>query len=173
MNPSYLLRQLIPIPSFSREETERADFLQTFLQSESLDTYRRGNNIWIFSPDWDDSKPVVLLNSHIDTVKPVSGWTKNPFLALEEKGRLYGLGSNDAGASLVSLLQTFILLSKTKQPNNFIFLASCEEEVSGRNGIESVLNNLPRIDLAIVGEPTDMQPAIAECGLMVLDAKVF
>ena len=173
MNPSYLLRQLIPIPSFSREETEKADFLQTFLQSEDLKTCRKGNNIWMFSPNWDDSKPTILLNSHIDTVKPVSGWTKNPFLALEENGRLYGLGSNDAGASLVALLHTFVLLSKTEQLNNFIFLASCEEEVSGKNGIESVLSDLPEIALAIVGEPTNMQPAIAERGLLVLDARVF
>lgn len=173
MNPTYLLRQLLTIPSFSREETEAADFLQAFLQSEGLSPFRKGNNVALFSPNWDNNKPTILLNSHIDTVKPVSGWTKNPFLALEENGRLYGLGSNDAGASLVSLLQTFIRLSETGQPNNFIFLASCEEEVSGKNGVELILNELPKIDFAIVGEPTGMQPAIAERGLMVLDAKVY
>jgi acetylornithine deacetylase len=126
----------------------------------------------LFSPNWDENKPTILLNSHIDTVKPDAGWTKDPFTPTEENGRLYGLGSNDAGAPLVSLLQAFTLLTKKEQPNNFIFLASCEEEVSGKNGIESVLPKLPKIDLAIVGEPTGMQPAIAERGLLVVDGIV-
>jgi acetylornithine deacetylase len=167
-----LLKQLIAIPSFSREEKGVASVLESYLMNRRLHPYRKGNNIWLRSPFWSDQKPVILLNSHIDTVKPVAGWTKDPFLPSEEEGKLYGLGSNDAGASLVSLLQAFILLSEKEQANNFIFLASCEEEVSGKGGIESVLPELPPIALGIVGEPTGMQPAIAERGLMVLDGIV-
>ncbi len=168
-----LLKQLISIPSFSREEAAVADLLESYLTKENLFPHRKGNNIWILSPNWNEAKPTVLLNSHIDTVKPVFGWTKDPFIPLEEDGKLYGLGSNDAGASLVSLLYAFLALTEKEQPNNFIFLASCEEEVSGKNGIEFVLPVLPPINLGIVGEPTEMQPAIAERGLMVLDGVVY
>ena len=116
------------------------------------------------------SKPTILLNSHIDTVKPVSGWTKDPFTPEEtEDERLYGLGSNDAGASVVSLYSAFCRLTEHEQPYNLIFLASCEEEVSGKNGIEAALKQLPPIAFAVVGEPTGMHPAVAEKGLMVLD----
>ena len=167
-----LLKQLIATPSFSREEKDAADLLESYLINRQLHPQRKGNNIWLCSPVWDSRKPVVLLNSHIDTVKPVAGWSQDPFSPLEKDGKLYGLGSNDAGASLVSLLEAFLLLSAKEQPNNFIFLASCEEEVSGKNGIESVLPELPPIALGIVGEPTGMQPAIAERGLMVLDGVV-
>jgi acetylornithine deacetylase len=170
--PAALLRQLIAIPSFSREETAAANLLEAHLIERRLHPRRKGNNLWLSSPNWDNNKPTLLLNSHIDTVKPVEGWTRNPFAPTEENGKLYGLGSNDAGASLVSLLQTFIHLSSTDQPNNFIFLASSEEEVSGKNGIESVLPELPPIALGIVGEPTGMQPAIAERGLLVVDGIV-
>lgn len=111
-----------------------------------------------------------MLNSHIDTVKPVAGWSKDPFAAdAGEDDRLYGLGSNDAGASVVSLYEAFTILSKKSQPSNLIFLASCEEEVSGKNGLELALAELPPIHFAVVGEPTEMQPAVAEKGLMVLD----
>lgn len=168
-----LLKKLISIPSFSREEKDVADFLEDYLINQDLTPRRRGNNIWLRSPRWDENKPVILLNSHIDTVKPVSGWIKDPFYPLEEEGVLYGLGSNDAGASVVSLLSVFLFLTEQKQPNNFLFLASCEEEVSGKNGIESIIPELPAIDLAIVGEPTGMKPAVAEKGLMVLDGKVY
>ena len=168
-----LLKQLISVPSFSREETIVADLLESYLIEKNIHTHRKGNNIWLLSPNWDEKKPTILLNSHIDTVKPVSGWTKDPFSPLEEEGRLYGLGSNDAGAPLVSLLHAFFVLTAKEQPNNFIFLASCEEEVSGKNGIESVLPELPPISLGVVGEPTEMQPAIAERGLMVLDGIVY
>jgi acetylornithine deacetylase len=167
-----LLKCLIAVPSFDREEIIAANFLETYLLKESLNPHRKGNNIWLLSPDWNENNPTLLLNSHIDTVKPVSGWTKNPFSPLEEEGKLYGLGSNDAGASLVSLLQSFLILTSKAQPNNFIFLASCEEEISGKEGIELVLPELPPIALALVGEPTEMQPAIAERGLMVLDGIV-
>ncbi|MCC8144908.1 MAG: M20 family metallo-hydrolase [Bacteroidales bacterium] len=168
-----LLKRLISIPSFSREEKATCDFLEDYLIGKGMKPRRKGNNLWILSPDWQDGKPVVLLNSHIDTVKPVSGWQKDPFFPLEEDNKLYGLGSNDAGAPLVSLLSVFLFLISKEQPNNFIFLASCEEEVSGKGGIESVIPDLPAIDLAVVGEPTGMQPAIAEKGLMVLDGVVY
>ena len=164
-----LLHSLIGIPSISREEEAAADFLQNYIEETGIMTGRSGNNIWCISPMFDINKPTILLNSHIDTVKPVSGWRKQPFTPKNENGKLYGLGSNDAGASLVSLFQVYRHLSMTTQSYNLIFLASCEEEVSGKGGIESVLPGLPPISFAVVGEPTEMQPAIAEKGLMVLD----
>lgn len=165
-----LLEALIAIPSVSREETQAADCLQQYIELQGMATGRKGNNVWCLSPMFDLQKPTLLLNSHIDTVRPVSGWRKDPFKPrLETNGKLYGLGSNDAGASLVSLLQVFLQLCRTCQPYNLIYLASCEEEVSGQGGIESVLPQLPPITFALVGEPTEMQPAIAEKGLMVLD----
>ena len=164
-----LLKSLISIPSISREETQAADFLQNYIEMAGMQTGRKGNNVWCFSPMFDLKKPTILLNSHIDTVKPVNGWRKDPFTPREENGKLYGLGSNDAGASVVSLLQVFLQLCRTSQKYNLIYLASCEEEVSGKDGIESVLQGLPPVSFAIVGEPTEMQPAIAEKGLMVLD----
>ena len=187
-----LLKQLIAIPSFSREETAAADLLEAFLTANGVHANRKGNNLWACSTNWDDTKPTILLNSHIDTVKPVAGWTRDPFVPEEDGDKLYGLGSNDAGASLVSLLAAFChcgldrrhversrdtqsLDDKNKsyvRPYNYVFLASCEEEVSGADGIESVLPELPPIALAVVGEPTGMRPAIAERGLMVLDGIV-
>ena len=164
-----LLKSLIGIPSLSREETAAADFLQQYIEARGMESGRKGNNVWSFSPMFSTTKPTILLNSHIDTVKPVSGWQKDPFVPTEKGGKLYGLGSNDAGASVVSLLHVFMELCRTEQAYNLIFLASCEEEVSGENGITSVLSGLPPISFAIVGEPTEMQPAIAEKGLMVLD----
>ena len=164
-----LLKSLISIPSISREETQAADFLQNYIEMAGMQTGRKGNNVWCFSPMFDLKKPTILLNSHIDTVKPVNGWRKDPFTPREENGKIYGLGSNDAGASVVSLLQVFLQLCRTSQKYNLIYLASCEEEVSGKDGIESVLQGLPPVSFAIVGEPTEMQPAIAEKGLMVLD----
>lgn len=164
-----LLSSLISIPSTSREEEQVADFLQNYIEESGIMTGRSGNNIWCISPMFDIKKPTILLNSHIDTVKPVNGWRKHPFTAKLENGKLYGLGSNDAGASVVSLFEAYRYLSATEQAYNLIFLASCEEEVSGKNGIESVLPQLPPIALGVVGEPTEMHPAIAEKGLMVLD----
>lgn len=164
-----MLQALIGIPSISREEDAAADFLQTYIEESGIMTGRMGNNVWCISPMFDTSKPTILLNSHIDTVKPVNGWRKQPFTPKIDNGKLFGLGSNDAGASLVSLFETYKHLSATEQKYNLIFLASCEEEVSGKNGIESVLPQLPPITLGIVGEPTEMNPAIAEKGLMVLD----
>ena len=164
-----LLSKLIAIPSISREEEQAANEVQQYLEEQGMVTGRKGNNVWCLSPDFSLKKPTLLLNSHIDTVKPVSGWMRDPYLPSIENGKLYGLGSNDAGASVVSLMQAFMQLCRTTQAYNLIFLASCEEEVSGKEGIESVLPLLPPINFAIVGEPTEMQPAIAEKGLMVLD----
>ena len=165
-----LLQSLIAIPSVSRDEARAADCLQQYMELQGMDTGRKGNNVWCMGPAFDLKKPTLLLNSHIDTVKPVSGWRRDPFTPrLEPNGKLYGLGSNDAGASVVSLLQVFLQLCRTSQSYNLLFLASCEEEVSGKDGLESVLPQLPPVAFALVGEPTEMQPAIAEKGLMVLD----
>ena len=167
-----LLKQMIAIPSHSREEKEVADMLEMYMQNCGLNQKRKENNIWTISPDFDINKPTILLNSHIDTVKPVNGWTVNPYEAIESEGKITGLGSNDAGASLVSLLHVFIFLVKKEQPYNLIFLASSAEEVSGKNGVECVLPELPPVSFGLVGEPTGMNPAIAEKGLMVLDCCV-
>lgn len=165
-----LLKSLISIPSVSRDEARAADCLQQYIEQQGMQTGRKGNNVWCLGPGFDLKRPTLLLNSHIDTVKPVQGWRKDPFTPrLEPNGKLYGLGSNDAGASVVSLLQVFLTLCRTAQKYNLIYLASCEEEVSGHEGIESVLPQLPPVSFALVGEPTEMQPAIAEKGLMVLD----
>lgn len=164
-----LLKSLIEIPSISTEEEAAANFLQQYLENVGIEVGRKGNNIWCLSPNFSLDKNTILLNSHIDTVKPTSQWMKSPFKALEVNGKLYGLGSNDAGASLVSLLRVFLDLCKTTQNYNLVFLASCEEEISGVGGVADVLNCLPPISFALVGEPTEMQPAIAERGLMVLD----
>lgn len=164
-----LLQQLIAIPSFSREETAVADFLERYIELKGYVVSRKDNNIWLLSPGFDPVRPTILLNSHIDTVKPVAGWVHDPFIPLLENGRLLGLGSNDAGASVVSLLYAFFYLTQGQQSYNLIFAASAEEEVSGKNGIESLLQELPKIDFAIVGEPTQMNMAVAEKGLMVLD----
>lgn len=165
-----LLKEMICRPSFSRDEAAVADYLEQAWKTAGHTVFRKGNNLWLTAPLPHPDKPTLLLNSHIDTVRPASGWTKDPFTPLEtEDGRLYGLGSNDAGASVVSLYAAFSVLSRKEQPYNLIFLASCEEEVSGKEGLESVLPFLPPITFAIVGEPTGMQPAVAEKGLMVLD----
>lgn len=165
-----LLCRLIETPRVSREEAAAADLLQAYMHDTlGLEVHRKGNNLWSVSPVFSDEKATLLLNAHIDTVKPVSGWQRDPFRATREGSRIYGLGSNDDGASLVSLLHVFAALKEQRGPFNLVFLASAEEEVSGRDGIESVLPLLPKIDVALVGEPTGMQPAIAEKGLMVLD----
>lgn len=176
MEPFYeaidILKAMISRPSFSREEKELADWLQEYWQNAGHTVHRKGNNLWLFASDYDSNKPTLMINSHIDTVKPVAGWTKDPFLPEEaEDDKLYGLGSNDAGASLVSLYQTFILLSQKEQPYNLVFVASCQEEISGLDGMTSVIPELPPITFAVVGEPTGLQPAIAEKGLMVLDCE--
>lgn len=168
-----LLSELIAIESFSREEKNVADFLERYLEERGYVVSRSRNNIWLMSPGFDMERPTILLNSHIDTVKPVAGWIRNPFVPTFENGRLYGLGSNDAGASVVSLLFAFFSLSEKPQAYNLIFAATAEEEVSGKEGIESLLSELPKIDFAIVGEPTGMHAAVAEKGLMVLDCTAY
>ena len=167
-----LLEQLIAISSFSKEENTVADFLERYIEIKGYVASRKDNNVWILSPGFDTSRPTILLNSHIDTVRPVTGWNRNPLIPSIENGRLYGLGSNDAGASVVCLLQTFFYLTQQQQAYNLIFAASAEEEISGKNGLESLLSELPKIDFAIVGEPTQMNLAVAEKGLMVLDCTV-
>ena len=164
-----LLQRLIAIPRVSRDEAQAASVLLDQMTEWGLNPVREGNNIWSICPDYDASKPTYLLNAHIDTVKPVASWTKNPFEPVIEDDRLYGLGSNDCGGGLVTLLQVYRILSVQPRAYNLIYLASCEEEVSGKEGIVKALPLLPKIDVAIVGEPTGMQPAIAEKGLMVID----
>ncbi len=164
-----LLKKMISIPSFSKEETEVANMIESYIKSKGYNTLRIGNNICVRSSNYNEAKPTILLNSHIDTVKPVSGWIRDPFSATLEGDTLYGLGSNDAGASLVSLMHAFFLLTEKEQDYNLIFLASCEEEISGKEGVELALKEIPTPAFAIVGEPTGMHPAVAEKGLMVLD----
>ena len=165
-----LLRQLVATPSFSREEAATAGILSDFLKVHGVSVERQGNNIWAKSGKWDPGKPVLLLNSHHDTVRPAAGWTRDPFSPDVEDGRLYGLGSNDAGGCLVALLAVFLAVYKDNSlPWNLVFLASAEEEISGPGGVSSVLPLLGPINAGIVGEPTRMQMAVAEKGLMVLD----
>lgn len=168
-----LLERMVSLPSVSREEKEVADLLENFMKERGKTPHRTGHNLWCISPFYRTGRPTLLLNAHIDTVKPAASWTRDPFRPTREGERIYGLGTNDDGASVVALWQAFCTLSGKEQPYNLIFLASCEEEVSGKNGIESALPLLPHIDLALVGEPTGMQPAIAEKGLMVLDVTAY
>ncbi|MBS1500979.1 MAG: M20 family metallo-hydrolase [Bacteroidetes bacterium] len=165
-----LLQQLISIPSFSREEGKTADLLEQFLKNKGIETNRKMNNIWAWNKHFDPAKPTILLNSHHDTVKPNSGYTRDPFDAKIEDGKLYGLGSNDAGGCLVSLIQVFLHFYERKGLKyNFCLATTAEEEISGVNGLESIIPDLGELDFGIVGEPTLMQLAIAEKGLMVLD----
>lgn len=177
MNPQYLqdsvelLKAMIKIPSLSREEASVATLIEQTLLSWGYKPYREGNNVWIFSARWNEDLPIILLNSHVDTVRPAKAWTHDPFGAEVVDGKLIGLGSNDAGGAVVSLLCTFRNLEEKIQPYNLIFCASAEEEISGINGVASVLKNFGKIDLAVVGEPTGMQMAVAEKGLIVLDCE--
>lgn len=166
-----LLQQLIGTPSFSREEEGTAAILEAVIRSHGVEVQRQGNNIWAHNQYWTAGKPVILLNSHHDTVRPAAGYTRDPFVPIRERDLLYGLGSNDAGGPLCSLIFTFLhFYAHTALPYNLLLAATAEEEISGANGIAAVLPNLGPIDLGIVGEPTQMQLAIAEKGLMVIDA---
>ena len=169
IDPIKILQDLIRIPSHSREETAAADYLESVLEEAGFHPQRHQNNLWCVSPYFDNRQPTLLLNAHIDTVKPAQGWQDSPYEPILKDGHLQGLGSSDCGGGLVSLLAAFAQLREKPQPYNLIYLAPAEEEVSGVNGISSVLPLLPKIDVAIVGEPTSLQPAIAERGLMVLD----
>lgn len=165
-----LLKLLIATPSFSREEDKTTELLISFFQQQGITTHRKGNNVWAVNQHFDTSKPSILLNSHHDTVKPNPGYTRDPFAPTIEDGKLYGLGSNDAGGPLVSLIATFLNFHDRKDLTyNIVFVASAEEEISGTNGIELIWSELPAIDFAIVGEPTLTDIAIAEKGLLVLD----
>ena len=168
-----LLKELIAIPSVSRNEDKAADKLSEYLNAWGLPHGREGNNLWVGCPDWDNNLPTIMLNAHIDTVKPVSTWTHDPFLPTQEGDMIYGLGSNDCGGGLVSLLQTYRIMLHRPRNYNLLWVASAEEEVSGANGFSRVLSKLPNIAVAIVGEPTGMQPAIAEKGLMVIDGYAY
>lgn len=165
-----LLQRLIATPSFSREESDTADILESFLHERNIGVHRLENNVWARNLHFNPALPVVLLNSHHDTVKPNKGYTRDPFAAVISEGKLFGLGSNDAGGALVSLLAAFLyFFEKTDLPFNLIYAATAEEEISGKNGVELLLPQLGTVDCAIVGEPTRMQMAVAEKGLLVLD----
>ncbi|WP_420581011.1 M20 family metallo-hydrolase [Reichenbachiella sp.] len=167
-----LLSAMIETQSLSREEDEVAKVVESFFVKKGLTPFRSGNNLWLKSKHWDDTKPTILLNSHIDTVKPASSYTLDPFKAQVIDSKLYGLGSNDAGGPLVCLMQAFLHYQDQKGlPFNLILAATAEEEISGANGVASILKDLGKIDLAIVGEPTLMDMAVAEKGLIVLDCE--
>ena len=169
-----LLKHLISIPSFSKEENETAGVIERYLQDNGIKTHRVLNNVWAFNKHFDTKKPTILLNSHHDTVKPSSGYTRNPFDAKTEDGKLYGLGSNDAGGCLVSLIQTFLHFNEWQDLKyNLCLATTAEEEISGINGLELIIPELGQIDFGIVGEPTQMQLAVAERGLMVLDCVTY
>jgi len=168
-----LLKSLIETPSFSSEEDQTALLIEKWFTQNNIPFERENNNIWAFNQYFDKSKPTLLLNSHHDTVKPNQGYTNNPFEAIVKDGKLFGLGSNDAGGCLVSLIATFTYFYSNKTlPYNIVMVASAEEESSGKQGLNSVLKHLPELDCAIIGEPTLMQLAVAEKGLLVLDVVV-
>ena len=165
-----LLKQLIATPSFSKEENDTAEIIGTFFEKHTISFSRVGNNIYAKNKHYDVNKPSILLNSHHDTVLPNKGYSIDPFTPLEKEGKLFGLGSNDAGGCLVSLIATFLhFYERENTAHNVVFAASAEEEISGVNGIELVLPYLGKIDFGIVGEPTKLEMAVAERGLMVID----
>ena len=167
-----LLQDLIRTPSLSREEAATAQLIEHYLQEKGQSVHTKHNNVWAFARDTRPEWPTVLLNSHHDTVKPVASWTLDPFQPTVRRGKLLGLGSNDAGGALVALLQTFLYLNDLPDRGyNLVFAATAEEEISGQNGIAAILDELGTIDLGIVGEPTQMNMAVAEKGLMVLDCE--
>jgi acetylornithine deacetylase len=165
-----LLKKLIATPSFSKEENDTAEIIASFFTKHKVEHTRIGNNVYANNKFYDANKPSILLNSHHDTVKPNKGYTIDPFMPIEKEGKLFGLGSNDAGGCLVSLIATFLhFYNDADTKYNVIFVASAEEEISGVNGIELVLPYLGNIDFGIVGEPTKLEMAVAERGLMVID----
>ena len=165
-----LLKELIATPSFSKAEDQTAGILCRFIGAKGIEHTRVGNNVFALNKYFDEKKPTILLNSHHDTVKPNPQYTKDPFLPVVEDGKLFGLGSNDAGGCLVSLIAVFLYFyDKLDLKYNIAIAATAEEEISGTGGIEYTLPYLPAIDFGIVGEPTQMQMAVAERGLMVLD----
>lgn len=167
-----LLKDLIATPSISREEENTARLLGQYFDSRNIPFQQKKNNLWAFNRYFNPDLPSILLNSHHDTVRPNPGYSKDPFHPLVEEGKLFGLGSNDAGGCLVSLMATFSYFYDKKIPYNLILSATAEEEISGKDGIAAILPELPEIHLAIVGEPTLLQMAVAEKGLLVIDATV-
>lgn len=167
-----LLKNMIRIPSVSREEKDAADYMERWMKGNGFEARRLGNNLWMESGP-ADGRPAILLNAHIDTVKPASGYTRDPFTPEIEDGCLYGLGSNDDGGSLIALLETYSRLIHKEQPYRLIFSATAEEEVSGKGGLDLILPELGRIDFGVMGEPTGMRMAVAERGLMVLDCTAY
>lgn len=164
------LKRLIRTESFSKQEDRTAELINQFLEERGVKTHRKKNNVWAFNKHFDSQKPTILLNSHHDTVKPNPGYTNDPFEPMEKDGKLFGLGSNDAGGCLVSLMATFLYFyNQENLKYNFVIAATAEEEISGFDGLELVYPELGPIDFAIVGEPTLMDIAVAEKGLMVLD----
>ncbi len=165
-----LLKKMIAIPSFSREEVRTAALIGQFLTAKGVSVHRIDNNVWASNKDFDGTRPVILLNSHHDTVKANDGYTNNPFEPTEQDGKLFGLGSNDAGGSIVALIAAFLYFYEEKNLKyDLILAASAEEEISGVNGISAILPSLGNISFAIVGEPTSLNMAVAEKGLLVLD----
>ncbi|WP_419868043.1 M20 family metallo-hydrolase [Chryseobacterium sp. CT-SW4] len=172
-NAIELLKKLIEIPSFSKDEYNTSVEIESFFAKHQIPVKRFKNNIWAVNKHFDETKPSILLNTHHDTVKPNKAYTLDPFLAIEKEGKLYGLGSNDAGGSLVSLAQTFLHFYKAEDLKyNLVIALTAEEEISGLNGIEALFPQLPNVVLAIVGEPTQMNLAIAEKGLLVIDGEM-
>lgn len=167
-----LLKQLISTPSVTRSEHDASALVKADMISHGYTPKEIGLNLLVYGHSYDPAKPTLLLNGHMDTVKPVAGWTRDPFTPVLEDGKLYGLGSNDDGAGLVSLLYAFYQLDSKPQHYNPVFLATVQEEVNGADGMKMAVNELPKIDVALIGEPTGMQPAVAEKGLMVLDFTV-
>lgn len=163
------LKRLIATPSVSRDESAAADIVEAQMVEMGFQPHRKGSNVWAEAWECDESKPTILLDAHIDTVRPNAQWVRDPFTPTVEGDRLYGLGSNDTGGSLVAMMAAFSRLATTEQPYNLIMLASAEEEVTGVNGVRAILPELGKVDFAIVGEPTGMNPAVAEKGLLVLD----
>ena len=167
-----LLQRLIATPSLSKDEAKAADVMEQFLKRDGVRVFRQGNNVWAIAEHFDEAKPTILLNSHIDTVKPNADWQRDPFTPVVEGDVLYGLGSNDAGGPLVSYVAVFLHFAEQAALQcNVVFAATAEEEISGSGGIVSILDALPHIDLACIGEPTEMHMAVAEKGLMVVQCK--
>ncbi|MDR1273175.1 MAG: M20 family metallo-hydrolase [Odoribacteraceae bacterium] len=164
-----LLERIIAIPSFSKEEGGVADLIEATLAPRGHAPRRKGNNVWALAPGIRPAGPTILMDAHVDTVRPTGAWETDPFTPVTRDGKIFGLGSNDDGGSLVSMLAVFLRLAGRRRPYNLIFSASAEEENTGSGGIQSILPELGRVDLALIGEPTGMHPAIAEKGLMVLD----
>lgn len=169
MNATELLKKMIALPSFSGEEEKVADLLVDTWAEYGYIAERKGNNVWVKSRNFDTSKPTILLDAHLDTVRPNGNWVTDPFTPVIKDGKLYGLGSNDTGGSVVSMLAAFLELTQKPQSYNLIWLGSAEEENTGKKGIQYIVPDLGKVDLALIGEPTGMQAAIAEKGLMVID----